>query len=163
MPKAKKQPSRTESDQYREFIRTVHLSGLGIDEAEFKIDRVGFASSFPQSGRASAEITAQYEIVNRKPDSFVVLGHYLVSVKGNAGAELVKIKCTFSALFSLDKEADHPHVERFAQVEARLVFWPYLRHFVADSTYRMSISPLQLPLTSELEGTGSSPKKGAEK
>jgi preprotein translocase subunit SecB len=121
-----------------------------MDSASFKIDRLGFAKAFPPPNSVAAEITGNQELVDRKADSFVVLGHYKVTVKGTNGSEAVELSCTISALFSLDKEVEEAHLERFTQTEVRLVFWPYLRHFVSDSTYRMAISPLILPLTSEV-------------
>jgi len=151
MAKTKSRSSLTRPDQYLDFIKTVHLSGLGMDEANFKVDRDAWASSTSKSGKAAAEISGRHEIVNRRPNSFVVLAHYRVSIKGDRGSGLVELSCTYSALFSLDKQAEPDSVERFANNEARLVFWPYLRHFISDSTYRMAISPLQLPLSPEME------------
>lgn len=152
MPKTTSRPSPTaKAKRYLEFIGAVHLSGLGMDQASFSIDRDAYASSSSSAGeRVTAEITGHHEVANRRPNSFVVIGRYEVTTKAPNGAVLVNLDCTYSALFSLDNEAEDGFVERFAQDEARLVFWPYLRHFIADSTYRMSISPLRLPLTSEM-------------
>jgi hypothetical protein len=151
MSKTKSRSSLTKPDQYLGFIKTVHLSGLGIDEANFKIDRDAWASFAPKTGKTAAEISGRHEVVNRRSKSFVVLAHYRVSIKAESGLELAELSCTYSALFSLDKQAEPEFVARFANDEARLVFWPYLRHFISDSTYRMSITPLQLPLTTEME------------
>jgi hypothetical protein len=153
MPRSKNKASNTTADPYLEFIRSVHLKGLGMDSSSFKIDRSAFAAAFPSPDKVAAEVTGHHELAELKEDSFVVLGHYRVSVKGTNGSEAVDISCTISALFSLDKQAERAHIERFMQTEARLVFWPYLRHFVADSTYRMAIFPLILPLTSEVPTT----------
>ena len=150
MAEAKRQPSQTKGDKYLEFLQTVHLSSLGMDGANFKIDRSALSDSFAQSEKAVAQITGRHEILNPRPNSFGVLGHYKVSVKGSSGSEVFDLTCTYNAQFSIDKEAEREFIERFARNEVRLVFWPYLRHFIADSTYRMSIPPLQLPLTSEI-------------
>jgi preprotein translocase subunit SecB len=157
MPVRKKRSSQTKGDRYLEFLKTVHLSRLGMDGANFKIDRSALPASFPESEKASAEISGRHEILSPRPDCFGVLGHYKVSVKGSTGSEIVDLTCTYNAQFSLDKEAEQEFIERFARNEVRLVFWPYLRHFIADSTYRMSIPPLQLPLTSELPTTPALP------
>jgi hypothetical protein len=150
MPKKRSQALPTSAERYVEFIKSVHLSGLGMDAASFMVDREAFAVSFPPPQKPSATISGRHKIVNRKPDSFVVIVEYTVSVIGNSGSEVVNISCKYSALFSLEKEADQECIERFTDNEVQLVFWPYLRHFVSDCTYRMAIFPLVLPLTSEI-------------
>ena len=160
MPKKRSQVSPINADQYMEFIKSVHLSGLGIDAASFKIDREGFAASFPEMGKPSAQISVGNEVVHQKSDSFVILGKYKVSVKGKSGTDVVDISCTCSAMFSVEKEFDQACLERFMRNEVQLVFWPYLRHFVSDSTYRMAIYPLILPLTSEIRAQESEKTKG---
>ncbi len=150
MPRAKNKLIPTKTDQYLEFIRTVHLKGVGIDEANFKIDRAQYSSEFPSPATVKAELSGHHEIYDQDASSFIVRGHYKVVVRASSGSEVVNISCTIGAFFDLDKEAKKASLERFIQHEARLVFWPYLRHFIADSTYRMAIFPLVLPLTSEL-------------
>jgi hypothetical protein len=150
MPRVKSKALPTTPDPYLEFIRTVHLTGLGMDSSSFKIDRNAFAAAFPSPDKVAAEISARHELADLKENLLVIVGHYKVSVKGTNGVETADISCTLSALFSLDKKAEQAHVERFMNAEVRLVFWPYLRHFVSDSTYRMAIFPLILPLTSEV-------------
>lgn len=152
MPKKRSQASLINADRYLEFIKSVHLTGLGMDEACFRIDREGFANSFSASEKPSATISGRHEVAHQQPDSLLILGRYEVSVKGKSGTDVVNITCTCSAMFTLEKEADKACVERFMGNEVHLVFWPYLRHFVSDSTYRMAIYPLILPLTSEMKG-----------
>jgi preprotein translocase subunit SecB len=121
-----------------------------MDTASFTIDREGFAASFPPPQKPSATISGRHRVVNRKRNSFVVIVEYKVSVIGNSGSEVVNISCKYSALFSLEKETDPACIKRFTDNEVQLVFWPYLRHFISDCTYRMAIFPLVLPLTSEV-------------
>jgi preprotein translocase subunit SecB len=121
-----------------------------MDAASFNVDREAFAASFPPPQKPSATISGRHSVVNRKPDSFVVIVEYVVSVIGSSGAEVVNITCKYSASFSIEKETDQACIERFAGNEVQLVFWPYLRHFISDCTYRMAIFPLVLPLTSEI-------------
>lgn len=149
MPKPKSIVTPDGDEQYVAFLKIVHLSGLGIDESACKLDRSNLAEAFSDGSRAPAEVTGKHEISSLEPKGFVVLGHYNVSVKDSGGSEVVSISCTYSALFLTDRKAKASFVERFAQNEVRLVFWPYFRQFVSDATFRMSINPLLLPLTSE--------------
>lgn len=150
MPKTRNRTARTRADDsYLDFIRTVHLAGTGIDSSSFSIDREKFASETSEAGAASAQISGRHEIARQDDNSFVVLGHYEIKMKGKAGSDLGQITCTLSALFSLDAQAKREFIQRFAENEVRFVFWPNLRHYVADCTYRMGINPMLLPLTSE--------------
>jgi len=150
VPKKGSQASLTSAERYLEFIKSVHLTGIGMDGASFTIDREAFAASFPPPQKPSATISGRHSLANIKPDSFVAIVEYTISVIGNSGSEVVNISCKYSALFSLGKQTDQACIKRFAENEVQLVFWPYLRHFVSDCTYRMAIFPLVLPLTSEL-------------
>jgi len=150
MHATKKRTSKSKGDRYLGFLKTVHLSRLGMDGANFRIDRAELLAGFPESGGAKVDIAGRQEVLNLGGGSFDVLGHFRMSAKGHSDSEFVEITCTLSARFTLDSEAEPEFVERFARNEARLVFWPYLRHFISDCTYRMAIPPFQLPLTSEL-------------
>lgn len=151
MPKTRSRTARTRADdRYLDFIKTVHLAGTGMDKSSFDIDREQFAIDASESGTAAAEIAVRHQIAKQDARSFVVLGHYDVRMKGKSGAQVGQISCTLSALFSLDAEAEQVFLQRFADNEVRLVFWPSLRHYVADCTYRMGITPMLLPLTSEI-------------
>lgn len=146
----RKPAAHTSAERYVEFIKSVHLSGLGMDSASFNIDREAFAKAFPPPERPSAEISGRHEVLSRTKNSFVVVGRYEVAVKAGSGSGTVNINCTLSALFSVERETDDACIERFKDNEVHLVFWPYLRHFVSDCTYRMAIHPLILPLTCEV-------------
>lgn len=149
MPKKRTASASAGADRYLQFIKKIHLAGLGMDAAESKIDRDAFAAAYPPGEKAPVEMNVVHEVTKQRADSFVILGRYRLAVKSRSGDELIGIQCTLSALFTVSGKWEQSLVERFAQNEVRVVFWPYLRHFLADTTYRMSITPLLLPLTSE--------------
>lgn len=159
MPKRSRTARTRSDDRYLDFIKTVHLAGTGIDKSSFSIDREKLAAETSEPGTPSAQITGRHEIAKQDAGAFVVLGHYDIRMKSKSGAEVGEISCILSALFSLDAKAEQTFIQRFAENEARFVFWPNLRHYVADCTYRMGITPMLLPLTSEF----SPPQKEARK
>jgi hypothetical protein len=162
MPRAKSRSSRAAGSGYLDFVRTVHLNGVGLDSATLKVERSLLSLSSGSSENPHAEVSGRQEAFDITSESFSVRGDYKVAISGVEGKEVVTIYCTYSASFSLDAGARKSEVERFASNEVRLVFWPYLRQFVSDTTARMSIPPLVLPLTSELRAHPSSAgNKGA--
>ena len=135
------------------FIRSVKFGGLGLDEVSASVDRAALAAV--GGGRLSAEVSIKQELLSHDLDNFVVQAKFTVIEKQEVlDTPVVSVKATFSARFELAEKASKEAVEAFAHLEARLIFFPYIRHFISDITYRMSINPIVLPMTSELENRG---------
>jgi preprotein translocase subunit SecB len=146
-----KKPTRmAKHDPYLEFIQTISLVGLGLDSCSCNISRVQLGESSKKNNELSIVIEANYIAIERASDYFLVKADCMVKLSDKPSALTIgDISCCFSALFNTSKEAAAASVERFAENEARLVFWPYMRQFISDITFKMSISPIILPLTSE--------------
>lgn len=135
------------------FVRSVHLAGLGLDKLSASVDRVHLASARARGEDLSVSVAILQRVVDLQDDSFVVGASVtLLSGEGEDGDSAVRIEASFSAKFDTSKKADPAAAANFANLEARLVFFPYIRQFVSDLTYRMSIDPIVLPLSSQLEG-----------
>jgi preprotein translocase subunit SecB len=150
VPGKRTRSSPTKPDLYLDFVRTVHLAGLGLDRADMCLKRDLLASARSGDENTNNELTADHKILLHEDDRFIIEGNYKLFIKTASDVSVVEIGCSFSALFETTSRADPEFIKRFADNEARLVFWPYLRHFISDSTYRMSINPITIPLTSEL-------------
>lgn len=135
-----------------DFIRSVKFGGLGLDRCDARVDRV--ALSVVREGGLDVEnnVSIKQYVLAHGEDFFVVAADFeLVQQPLDSDQKIVSIAATFSAKFDLTTKANEELIRSFANLEARLVFFPYLRHFVSDMSYRMSIDPIVLPLTSELE------------
>jgi len=135
-----------------DFIKSVKFVGIGLDKCDASVDRDLLARAREQNSNIEIDIHIAPSVLAHEADSFVVAADFDLS-QHVSGSEkrLVSIAATFSAKFTLTKPADESLVKGFAGLEAKLVFFPYLRHFVSDMSYRMSIDSIVLPLTSELE------------
>jgi hypothetical protein len=60
--------------------------------------------------------------------------------------QALRIECVFYGHFHAAKPLNVEHAKKFAESDAWLVFWPYFRQFVSDTTARMAIPPLAIPL-----------------
>jgi preprotein translocase subunit SecB len=91
-------------------------------------------------------------VLAHEDDHFVVgLDFELIQRPLKSEVKIVTINAAFSGRFNLAMKASEDHVRAFANLEAKLIFFPYVRHLVSDLSYRMSIDPIVLPMTSELE------------
>jgi len=98
------------------------------------------------------EVTINQSVLEYNRDYFIVAAEFDLTQRSKDSDEaVVSIAATFSAKFSLTAPANEDLIKGFAALEARLIFFPYLRHFVSDISYRMSIDTIVLPMTSELE------------
>ena len=135
-----------------EFIKSVKFAGLGLDETSASVNRNVLAALGEREGSLLTEVNIAPRLSAHSSDSFTVIVELKLTQTDDSNDDtVVRIDAVFSAKFNLTKPASLDHIEAFAALEARLIFFPYIRHFVADTTYRMSIDPIVLPMTSELE------------
>jgi hypothetical protein len=152
VPKQIKKPSRTKHDGYAEFVSQLSLRGIGLDESTMRLDRNKLFEAKHNNLNLINEITGGQSVLAHTENSFSISGKYLLETKLENGEVPLRIDCTFSALFATSTRARTDHLQRFANNEARVIFWPYLRHFFSDVTYRMSIDVVIIPLTTENPG-----------
>jgi hypothetical protein len=156
MARERKIPStstKITSKKYGEFLRTIHLAGLGLDQASVAVDRNALASAESQGIVINHEMRVVLKLVHHEDNKFVVGADCELLLKkekeNSETSRLGHIQCSFSALLTTDQNVSKDLVERFASSEAKLVFWPYIRQYVSDTTYKMAINPILIPLTSE--------------
>lgn len=134
-------------DKYVDFLEHVSLEGVGLDDATMKVDRVALKHASSNNELEGVTLEAGFRVVALNERVLVTAGMFTLQQRSKQNEQpLLHIECTFSALFDLTKPIDRVTADRFASSEARLVFWPYLRHFIADSSYRMAINPILVPL-----------------
>lgn len=147
--KKKKSNAAPTPDEYLAFVQSAALQGIGLDSAALTVDRNALAEAASHHESLPVSINGQFKIISSHKDKLIVGAefHLEQSVQsGDALQVLVSINCAFSALFNLGKPSRKDAAMRFAENEAKLIFWPYLRHFIADTTYRMAINPILVPL-----------------
>lgn len=60
----------------------------------------------------------------------------------------VFIECSFVAIYTCTNSdgIEKPHLEAFSRLNTTFHVWPYLREFVQNASYRMSLKPIVLPI-----------------
>jgi hypothetical protein len=134
------------------FIKSAKLAGIGLDRCAASVDRLLLSHASENDEELEIDITMNQSVLAHEDASFVISSDFDLTqhVKGSE-KKIVSIVAVFSAKFDLTKPASEELVKGFANLEARLIFFPYLRHFISDISHRMSIDPILLPMTSELE------------
>ncbi len=144
------------TDPYMAFLRSLRFKGIGLEESSTKLDRGSLAEATAQKHQLSAILDANYDVaLHDKENLIVVCAFHLAQAKTESDPPLVEIKVTFSALFECSPNTPEELPKKFAEREARLVFWPYLRYFVSDMCSRMAINTILLPLTAQFDSTAS--------
>jgi hypothetical protein len=135
-----------------EFIKSAKFFGIGLDQATSSVNRLLLAQAREAESPLEIELTINQSVLEHENDYFVVAANFELTQRSKGSDEkIVSLAATFSAKFNLTKPANKELVDGFAALEARLIFFPYLRHFVSDMSYRMAIDIIVLPMTSELE------------
>lgn len=147
MTKKKKNTLPT-PDIYLQFLENITLRGIGLDSAEVAVDRNALSEAAVAKIVADLSIEGTFSVLSNQAETLVVGATFKLKqeTKNNPEEAVMRIDCSFSALFSLLAAVDQASAERFANNEAKVIFWPYLRHFVSDISYRMAVTPMLLPL-----------------
>lgn len=150
MPRVAKKKSDDElnSTTYELFLRSVRLYSLGLDSISASLDRDAYWDNMREADSILREISASYTAKDIEGDHFNVVAEYKLTVrrKGDQDSALF-INCQYSAHFHADGECDEIMADRFANSEAKIIMWPYFRNLVSETSGRLHIPPITIPLT----------------
>jgi hypothetical protein len=147
MPRAKKQ-SGTDS-QYKSFLENLDLFAVGLESISAKLDRAAYSKVERERPRDLVyEIRNHFGLSEFDEGHFDVAATFAFEAKLRGREPVLTVEATFSAHFHPTGDSvPKDFAEKFAEAEARLVFWPYFRQAVADLTSRMYIRQVTIPLT----------------
>jgi preprotein translocase subunit SecB len=131
---------------YDSFLKSVKLFAVALDKTAAELDRV----SYWQSKDKIREIRASYEANNVVKDHFNVIARIELEItKKTDRAKVLSIDCHYMAHFHAAVGCSQETATKFAQSEAKIIIWPYVRALISDLTARMHIPPVVIPLTLE--------------
>lgn len=95
-------------------------------------------------------LSSRYVLSDVSPDFFDVQAVFSAGIEwaspDGVVVHAVKIDCVFVGHFHTTERVEEEHAKKFAEAESWLMFWPFFRQFVVDTTARMSIPPILIPL-----------------
>jgi preprotein translocase subunit SecB len=139
--------------EYQQFLRGVQPIAVGLTSSSASVDREAFSRVLEKDEPTIANVfEAKYELRNTGTDSFNVRATVRVKARPEQASDqevpLLSVECVFDGHFHApgDGGVSKEHAGKFANSEARLILWPFIREFIANMTTRMAIPPLMLPL-----------------
>ena len=149
--------------EYTDFLQGLRPVAIGLVSCEVALDRASYQRLMKKGGedRLVRSLRDSYDVANVKADYFDVVARLELEMKDTEqSAAALSIKCEFEAHFHGISDIAEATARRFAEAELRVFMWPYFRQFVTDTTARMSIRPVLIPLAlGPNEGQGSRNKR----
>lgn len=133
---------------YREFLRTVTPAIIGMRNASVELHRTAYRKS--RKLRTERILSSSYKLERVETDYFdmSVRFEFVIRAENESAEEVVPLRmsCVFEGHFHAKAPFETKNAQAFVDDDAWIVFWPYFRQFVSDTTARMSIPPEVLPL-----------------
>jgi len=146
---SKRKPTKSD-DAFDRFVRDVNLVAMGLNSFSCQLDRSAYMELRRKRHASSRRIAVSFEVTEVKPTHFDAIAKYALIVhNGQRKSQPLNIECAFGAHFHAPEPIDKGLAERFVNSFIGVLLWPYFRQFVFDSTARMAIPPITLPLLPE--------------
>jgi preprotein translocase subunit SecB len=112
------------------------------------LDRSNYAAAYePKRPKITRRIETKYHVSSFSDEHFDVTATLFLRVQPEEAQEpILSIDASFTGHFHPKSDISRDQVESFAKGEARLIFWPYFRQIVSDTTARMHVGSITLPL-----------------
>lgn len=127
--------------EYKEKLGTVDLKNLCLDSFSATVNRDKLGSSM----KIIINDKRNYEIKENGDVIFLHSFELINTIKSKKDYG-IKIICSYSLCFRSKIELTCDFWDIFSAVNLHINTWPYFREFVQNTTQRMSIHPLTLPL-----------------
>jgi preprotein translocase subunit SecB len=147
---------------YEEFLRTVKPVVLGLKACQVELDRGAYWDLLERvKGNPERRLVVTCSVGKIKDDYFDLAASLTINVKDPASErEPLRIQCEFEVHFHGQDAVNPEHAKQFADAEAKLFIWPFFREFVSNTTARMTIPPLLIPMSFSLRPSAMPATKG---
>lgn len=128
-------------EEYRELLKHVQLKLIALEEFSAKVLRDKISKSM--TIHVKDKISYSIEDVNHVS---VLHGYELYASSGAKKDSALKLTCVFKLIYESESALTPQFLDIFTKKNISLNTWPYLREFVHNTTQRMELPPLILPL-----------------
>ena len=132
---------------YDEFLEHLEPTILGLDSSTFALNRDVYWSR-PKNARRV--LSSKYSLAHVDKDYFDVQASLGVVLQWSEGdgplVQALRIDCVFTGHFHAAAPLAQENAQKFTDRDSWLVFWPFFRQFVSDTTARMAIPPIVVPM-----------------
>jgi preprotein translocase subunit SecB len=135
------QPDTTEG--YKAFLRALRLVGIALTESHFRIDRQRYFEDEEESIFVDL-VCETFEVKERHFELKMKMSVKSSRPRSQSGSLL--LEATYLLHYHTRVRTAPELVRRFAENEARIVIWPYLREYVTSMCGRAHVPPISLPM-----------------
>jgi preprotein translocase subunit SecB len=136
-------PKLAKADSYANFIRSLELITIGLMNSSARIKRDAYFGE--KALDLSVALTLNPKTLSR--DHFDLQAEAKVKLTRRRAECLFELSVTYDLHFHAKPPISATLVRRFADSDAHLILWPYLREYVSDVSARMYVPPILLPVS----------------
>ncbi len=138
-------------DVYESFLQGLEIITLALTRSFSDIDRDSFFKGYTK--KPTRRLTEDYALLRCGDKAFDCEGRFTLSVLDPDSKEksLLFVECKYEVHMHGTPKVNKALAERFAKSELRLILFPYARHFISETTARMSVPPVLIPLATKQE------------
>jgi len=127
-------------ENYRNLLKKLNLESVRLIKSDSVLN-------LDNKSDGSVNIKDKVKI-KETPEHIVLIDHtYILTVKAeNTDSMFLKLSATFQLLFSIDFDYNEEFFDIYKNISLPLTTYPFFREFVFNTTARMNIQPLTLPL-----------------
>lgn len=148
MPRRKISSSLTPND-YETFLRSVQLLAMGLNRSSAELDREAYSHLRTEKEGGRVRFTAKYHLDEVGNEYFDVRGVFKLIVEDPKTAKTaILIDAEYGAHLHARAPIDKGLAQKFTKSDLRIILWPFFRQHVFDTTGRMAIIPITVPIVS---------------
>lgn len=130
------------------LVDRLDLFAIGLDSLDAHLDRHNYASAYAEPRkRITRSVESAYSVTDYSEEHIDLTGKLSLRIEA-AGLKspILFLDIAITGHFHPKRPVSRDDAEKFARAEARLIFWPFFRQIVSDTTARMHIGVITLPL-----------------
>ena len=136
-------PKLAKGDSYTDFVRSLELITIALTSSSTRIKRDEYFEE--KAPDLSVAMALKPKRLSR--GHFDLQAEATVKLTRKRSDCLFDLSVTYELHFHARPPIDAKLVRRFADSDAHLVLWPYLREYVSDVSARMYVPPIVLPVS----------------
>jgi preprotein translocase subunit SecB len=135
------------SNKYESFLRDINLYDIHTVRSSTEVNWRRYHEVLGRKRPPLNTLMVRCELSDVGEGYFNTSSTFRLTVRGGKSEKaLLTIDCTLIGHFHTHGKASTDLAQRFAESDSELLVFPYFRQFVFDTTARMSIPPITVPL-----------------
>jgi preprotein translocase subunit SecB len=135
-------PNLAKADSYADFVRSLELFAIALTSSRSRLNR----DEYYKAKEPDLTVAVALKPKRLSKDYFDLEAEAKVKLTRKRSDRIFDLSVTYDLHFHGKPPIDAKLVRRFAESDAHLILWPYLREYVSDVSARMYIRRIFLPV-----------------